>query len=662
MIILQAHQISKSYGTTPILHNINLEVRTGERIGLVGVNGAGKSTLLKIIVGDLSPDEGEIMKGRDYTVGYLAQNSGLNSQASIWDEMIKVFAPLIKQERKLRDIEARLAQQEVLQDEDTYEPLLAEYSRLSDTFKDQGGYQYEAQVRTVLHGFRFGDKDYNTPISSLSGGQKTRLALAKLLLQSPDLLILDEPTNYLDLETLAWLEQYLLHYPGGILIVSHDRYFLDALVNVVYEIERHKATKYIGNYTEFLEQKAAIYEQQVKQFRKQQKEIARMEDFVQRNIARASTTKRAQSRRKALEKMDRMEQPDGDLKRASFSFDIDRQSGNDVLNVKDVTIGYEGVSLSQGISFHAYRGDAIAIVGPNGVGKTTLLKTMIDSLPPIAGHILKGTNVSIAYYDQEQRRLNPKKTLLHEIWDDYPHMLEKDVRSLLGQFLFSGEDVDKLVQDLSGGEKARLSLAKLMLQKANVLVLDEPTNHLDIYSKEVLEQSLIHYPGTILFVSHDRYFINRIANKVVELHTQGATTYLGDYDYYVYKKEEQEQIEALDEQKQKNKPQEDTTSSAKPENPTDENEASDKAKYELNKQRQRIERQFERKRSALEEKMTKVEERINELEQEMCLPEVYEDYEAAQKVQNELDALNEELNTYFEEWSELEEERDATLS
>jgi ATP-binding cassette subfamily F protein 3 len=646
MILLQAHNISKSYGVQPILSNIQLEIRTGERVGLVGVNGAGKSTLLKIIIGELSFNEGQIMKAKETSIGYMAQSSGLDSQLTIWDEMKKVFASLLIQEEKIRSLEQQMADPLVLQNEEAYESLLEEYSLVSEDFKQKGGYQHEALIRNVLHGLRFADKDYNDQIYSLSGGQKTRLALAKLLLQQPDVLILDEPTNYLDLETLAWLEQFLLSYPGGLLIVSHDRYFLDALVNVVYEIERTKATKYHGNYTQFLDQKALAYEQELKLFKKQQKEIEKLEDFVQRNLVRASTTKRAQSRRKTLEKMDRLDSPQGGLKSASFSFDVARPSGNDVLQVDGMAVGYEGQPpLSREIKFQAYRGDSIAIVGPNGIGKTTLLKTIMGELAPLAGTIKKGAQLTIAYYDQEQNKLRSNKRVLNEIWDDYPHMLEKDVRGLLGQFLFSGEDVEKIVHDLSGGEKARLSLAKLMLQKANVLILDEPTNHLDIYSKEVLEQSLIDYPGTILFVSHDRYFLNRMATKVMELSKTGVQMYLGDYDYFIQKKAELAEIKELQQAQAHSKSSEPIPK-----------EQNDKESYEKEKERHKLDRQRQRKKEDLEGKIAVLEEKITRWEEQLCLPHIYQDYEKALEIQQGLDQSKADLDLLFEEWSLLEED------
>lgn len=380
----------------------------------------------------------------------------------------------------------------------------------------------------------------------MSGGQKTRLALGKLLLTKPDILILDEPTNHLDIDTLSWLENYLQSYSGAILIVSHDRYFLDKVVNQVYEISRLNITRYTGNYSAYLEQKALNYEREMKQYEKQQEEIAKLQDFIQRNLARASTTKRAQSRRKQLERMQVMDRPLGDEKSASFGFDIERQSGNDVLKVDSLAIGYDSEKISEGLSFRLTRGDSIALVGPNGIGKSTLLKTIIGRLPQLAGDIHFGSNVTIGYYDQEQAELTSNKRVLNELWDDYPLMNEKDIRTVLGNFLFSGDDVLKTVSTLSGGEKARLALAKLMMKKANFLILDEPTNHLDLDSKEVLENSLIDYPGTILFVSHDRYFINRIATKVLELSPHSATEFLGDYDYFVEKKLEFEELKALE--------------------------------------------------------------------------------------------------------------------
>ncbi|WP_408869118.1 ABC-F family ATP-binding cassette domain-containing protein [Brochothrix campestris] len=534
MILLQVNQLTKRFGAEAILENIQLEIKTNDRIALVGKNGAGKSTLLKIIANQLSYDEGQISKPKDVTIGYLAQNTGLESTRTIWDEMLSVFEPLKVMEQRIRTLEEQLAQPNVYENEERYQQVSAQYDHLQHEFKEKGGYQYESDIRSILHGFRFYEERYQQVITSLSGGQKTRLALAKLLLSNNDILILDEPTNHLDIETLTWLENYLANYRGALLIVSHDRYFLDRVVNQVYSISRTHSKHYVGNYSHYLTQYAADLEKEWKQFDKQQGQIAKLEDFVQRNIVRASTTKRAQARRKQLEKIDRIDKPLGDEKAAHFSFKINKPSGKDALLTTDLGIGYDA-PLAQHLNIDIKRTDAIALVGPNGVGKSTLLKTLIKQLPALSGTFTFGANTEIGYYDQELSNLNSRQTVLEELWSAYPSLDEKIIRTLLGSFLFTGDDVKKAVNMLSGGEKARLALSKLTLQQANFLILDEPTNHLDIDSKEVLENALIDYEGTLLFVSHDRYFINRIANKVIELSADGAVTYLGDYDYYVEK-------------------------------------------------------------------------------------------------------------------------------
>ncbi|HLU22068.1 MAG TPA: ABC-F family ATP-binding cassette domain-containing protein, partial [Bacillaceae bacterium] len=607
MMLLQIQQLTKYFGAELILSNIKLEIQTNDRIALVGRNGAGKSTLLKIIAGHLSYDSGQIVKPKDVTIDYLAQNTGLESKLSIWDEMLSVFAKVREMEKEIRQIELDLA----TVSESEAAKLLQEYDRLQVKFKEIGGYQYESDIRSVLHGLRFYEKDYSTLISTLSGGQKTRLALAKLLLTKPDLLILDEPTNHLDIETLSWLEQYLANYSGAVLIVSHDRYFLDKVVTQVYELSRTEIKKFHGNYSKYLDQKAELYEREMKQFEKQQEEVAKLQDFIQRNLARASTTKRAQSRRKQLDRMQLMDRPKGGEKSASFSFDIERQSGNDVLKVRDASIGYDHQALAQHIDFSIFRQDSIALVGPNGVGKSTLLKTIIKKIQLLAGNIDYGTNVSIGYYDQEQAELSSNKTVLQELWDHYPLKDEKEIRTVLGNFLFSGDDVLKIVSTLSGGEKARLALAILMLEKSNFLILDEPTNHLDLDSKEILENALVDYPGTILFVSHDRYFINRIATKVIELTPDGAVEYLGDYDYYIQKKAETLELAAMESTEKDTKKQVEST----------------KTSYQQDKEMKKLERQRKRRIEEIEEKMNDLEGKIEEQEQLLCLPEIFEDHE-----------------------------------
>ncbi|ANS45751.1 ABC transporter ATP-binding protein [Bacillus thuringiensis] len=642
LILLQVNGLSKLYGAETILANIKLEVQTKDRIALVGRNGAGKSTLLKIIVGELSHDGGEIIKPKDVSIGYLAQNTGLETSLTIWDEMLTVFTHLQQMETKLRRLEQEMGKEENFSNEAIYERLLADYDQLQLNYKDQGGYQYEADIRSILSGLGFPVETHQTTISTLSGGQKTRLALGKLLLTKPDLLILDEPTNHLDIETLTWLEQYLQGYPGAILIVSHDRYFLDKLVTQVYEISNKESRRFVGNYSKYLDLKSALYEQEMKRYEKQQDEIAKLEDFVQKNIARASTTKRAQSRRKQLDRMELLTRPLGDSKSASFHFDIEKQSGNDVLQVKDATIGYDEDPIIENVTMRLTRGDSVALVGPNGIGKSTLLKSIVNKLSLLNGDVSFGSNVSVGYYDQEQANLTSSKRVLNELWDEYPLQPEKEIRTILGNFLFTGDDVLKPVSSLSGGQKARLALAKLMMQKSNLLILDEPTNHLDLNSKEILENALIDYPGTLLFVSHDRYFINRVTTTVVELSTEGAQEYLGDYDYYVEKKNEMIERAAFEQLEQQEN-----------QAPVQKTVAQEKLNYLEEKERKQLERQRTRKIEELEQNIVNLEEEIATLEDQLCLPGIYADYEKASEITTKKQTLQEQLETCMAEWEEL---------
>ncbi|WP_332696791.1 ABC transporter ATP-binding protein [Halalkalibacter lacteus] len=644
MIVLQCINISKSFGIDPILTNIKLDIQTGERVALVGRNGAGKSTLLKIIAGHLSYDSGQVMMPKGTELGYLAQNTGLESELSIWEEMLTVFAPLRKMEKQIRNMELQMSDPDLLADQARYEKLLKEYDQLQLTFKDKGGYQYEADIRGILSGMNFADFDYETKISTLSGGQKTRLALAKLLLTKPDLLILDEPTNHLDISTLTWLEQYLIGYRGAILIVSHDRYFLDKIVTEVVEISRTKSTKFTGNYSAYLEEKAKRYELELKQYEKQQDEVAKLEDFVQRNIARASTTKRAQSRRKQLERMTLLDRPAGSEKSASFSFTIERQSGNEVLRTTDLHVAYGEETIFQSLDLAIDRGESVALIGPNGAGKSTLLKALMNDIPVKNGTVRIGSNVTIGYYDQEQANLKSNKLVLHELWDDHSLLPEKEIRTVLGNFLFSGDDVLKPVSTLSGGEKARLALAKLMMKKANLLILDEPTNHLDLDAKEILENALIDYPGTLLFVSHDRYFLNRIATRMAELVDGQITNYLGDYDYYVEKKDEMEQRELLSQQE---KGQTNASSS--------EANQADKRSYEQDKEAKKAERQRLRRIEEIEGQIDTLESSLVEKEEDLCNPSIYSDHEKAQTLQAEIDNAKTTIETLMEEWENLQE-------
>ncbi|RQW21441.1 ATP-binding cassette domain-containing protein [Bacillus sp. C1-1] len=639
MIVLQCVNVSKAFGAEPILENVKLEVQTNERVALVGRNGAGKSTLLKMIVGEMSIDSGEIVIPKTVEIGYLSQHTDLRTSKTIWDEMLSVFAPLLKMEHHLRHLETKMATD---MPEHEYTKLLKEYDQLQNDFKEQGGYQYEADIRGVLAGLHFQQFDYTTPISTLSGGQKTRLALGKLLLSRPELLVLDEPTNHLDMVTLTWLENYLNSYPGSILVVSHDRFFLDRLTTKVVELSRNQTTTYHGNYTYYLDEKAKRYEQEQKQYEKQQAEIEKLETFVAKNLVRASTTKRAQSRRKQLEKMERLDRPQGDEKSASFGFDIIRQSGNDVLSIRDLKIKYEDHTVFSHVDLSLTRGESVCLLGDNGTGKTTLLKAVTKQLTPNSGDILFGSNVSIGYYDQEHAKLQSNKTVLQEVWDEFPGTIEKDIRSLLGLFLFSGDDVLKSVSSLSGGEKARVALAKLMMVKANLLILDEPTNHLDLDSKEVLEEALMDYPGTILFVSHDRYFINRIASRVIELDKGKTTSYLGDYTYYSEKKKEMAERAAIEEEKTAQSPLR--------------TEQKEKTNYQQDKEAKRAERQKERRLSAIEDQLEKLEAANAELEAQLLEPAVYSDHVKAKAIQDQLSENEIEMEQLMEEWESLEQE------
>ncbi len=638
MILLQASNITKSYGANIILNGVTLTVQSGERIGLVGVNGAGKSTLIKILAGLLPYDSGEIIQPKGITVGYLAQDSGLDSQKSIYQELLSVFNHLSEMEHDLREIEKSISSQK--NNDKKLQQLLNQYAVLSEKFKELGGYRYHADIRSIMHGLNLDALGSNTPVRNLSGGQKTLVALAKLLLQSPEVLILDEPTNYLDINTLSWLEQYLKSYSGAVLVVSHDRYLLDSLVNIIYELESAKLYRFNANYSQYLIQKTELIEAQLKQYQKQIDEVARIKKFIQRNIARASTSKRAQSRRKMLDKINPVEKPLAAPEKTAFSFSISRESGKEVLKAENLAVGYAEKTLAEGISFLIERGESVALIGPNGVGKSTLLKTLIGEVNPLDGHIKIGTNVEIGYYEQEQAKLNSSKQVLHELWDDFPHVNEKEIRTVLGNFLFSGDDVLKIVRDLSGGEKARLALAKLMLKKTNFLILDEPTNHLDIYSREVLENALLDFPGTILFVSHDRYFVNKVASRVMELNSFGITNYLGDYDYYLYKKH-------LSGSKT------DPTATANLREET--KEQRDKQNYLESKELKRKERSKLRRKKELERLIQQHEERIKELEFNLTQPEIYQDHVKCLEINNDLEVLKKELDQYLEEWISLED-------
>lgn len=641
MILLQANNVMRRFGADVLFHDINLQIQEHGRTALVGRNGAGKTTLLKMIAGITSPDEGTISKSKDLTIGYLAQDQGLDSQNSIWAELDLVFAPLHKMEKQIHQLENQLASLDPATKE--FQLTTEKYSQLQSAFKKQGGFEYESRMRGILKGFGFEEADYQTAINSLSGGQKTKLALAKILLQSPDLLILDEPTNHLDMNVLAWLEDYLKSYQGALLVVSHDRYFLDRVVSDIYDLDNHTLRHYTGNYTQFMQHKQEWLTAEWKHYEQQQKKIAKLEDFVNRNIVRASTTKRAQARRKQLEKMDRMDRPETDDRSIHFHFHSDKDSGNEVLDVDRAVVGYNDQKLAGPLSFSVRKPQRVGIIGPNGIGKSTLLKSILDRIPLISGSIKLGANLQIGYYDQEQQQLHPEKSVLNEVWDDHSNVPEKDIRSLLGSFLFVGDDVYKLVHDLSGGEKARLELTKLSFKPINFLILDEPTNHLDIDSREVLENAINEFSGTVLFISHDRYFINQVATDVLDMSATGIKHYEGDYDDYLEAVNKELASTAGQDEQQVN-------STAKPQ------KSSAQQSYQQSKETQRARRKLQRQVDKLEDQMASLEEQSQAIQEQMSQPEVATDIGQLADLQKQLNKLNEQSEEVELEWTNAAEE------
>lgn len=632
MIILQANKIERSFAGEVLFDNINLQVDERDRIALVGKNGAGKSTLLKILVGEEEPTSGEINKKKDISLSYLAQDSRFESENTIYDEMLHVFDDLRRIEEQLRQMELEMGEKSG----EDLDKLMSDYDRLSENFRQAGGFTYEADIRAILNGFKFDESMWQMKIAELSGGQNTRLALAKMLLEKPNLLVLDEPTNHLDIETIAWLENYLVNYSGALIIVSHDRYFLDKVATITLDLTKHSLDRYVGNYSRFVELKEQKLATEAKNFEKQQKEIAALEDFVNRNLVRASTTKRAQSRRKQLEKMERLDKPEAGKKSANMTFQSEKTSGNIVLTVENAAIGYDGEILSEPINLDLRKMNAVAIVGPNGIGKSTFIKSIVDQIPFIKGEKRFGANVEVGYYDQTQSKLTPSNTVLDELWNDFKLTPEVEIRNRLGAFLFSGDDVKKSVGMLSGGEKARLLLAKLSMENNNFLILDEPTNHLDIDSKEVLENALIDFDGTLLFVSHDRYFINRVATHVLELSENGSTLYLGDYDYYVEKKSEVEMIQAEEAS---------TSNQAK--------ESSSVNDYQAQKESQKEVRKLMRQIESLEAEIEELESQSQDISEQMLETN---DADKLMELQAELDKISHRQEEAMLEWEELSEQ------
>lgn len=632
MIILQANKIERSFAGEVLFDNINLQVDERDRIALVGKNGAGKSTLLKILVGEEEPTSGEINKKKDISLSYLAQDSRFESENTIYDEMLHVFNDLRRTERQLRQMELEMGEKSG----EDLDKLMSDYDRLSENFRQAGGFTYEADIRAILNGFKFDESMWQMKIAELSGGQNTRLALAKMILEKPNLLVLDEPTNHLDIETISWLENYLVNYSGALIIVSHDRYFLDKVATITLDLTKHSLDRYVGNYSRFVELKEQKLATEAKNYEKQQKEIAALEDFVNRNLVRASTTKRAQSRRKQLEKMERLDKPEAGKKAANMTFQSEKTSGNVVLTVENAAVGYDGEVLSQPINLDLRKMNAVAIVGPNGIGKSTFIKSIVDQIPFIKGEKRFGANVEVGYYDQTQSKLTPSNTVLDELWNDFKLTPEVEIRNRLGAFLFSGDDVKKSVGMLSGGEKARLLLAKLSMENNNFLILDEPTNHLDIDSKEVLENALIDFDGTLLFVSHDRYFINCVATHVLELSENGSTLYLGDYDYYVEKKATAEMSQTEEAS---------TSNQAK--------EASPVNDYQAQKESQKEVRKLMRQIESLEAEIEELESQSQAISEQMLETN---DADKLMELQAELDKISHRQEEAMLEWEELSDQ------
>lgn len=664
MIVLSAKDIGKTYGVDTIIENVSFHINQGDRVGIVGANGAGKTTLLNILTGELSHDSGEIYISQNTTIGYLKQKDQFSSESTVIEEVEKIFVDMRAMEQEMDELSHRIS--EVGEDS---EALMERYSRLQDLYKNRGGYTYKSEMNGVLNSMAFGPEFYDKKISTLSGGERTRLALACLLLSKPDLLFLDEPTNHLDIGTLKWLEQYLKGYRGTIVIVSHDRYFLDQMANRIFEVEHHRLHCYDGNYSQYAEKKRNLREAEMRAYNKQQTEIRRQEDMIRRfrQHGTEKLAKRAASREKRLESMERLERPEAALGKMKIHFRQEYQSGNDVVYAENLSksfgFGAARKELFHGVGFDIKRGERICIVGPNGVGKTTLLRMIMEELSPESGYIKIGHNVKFGYYDQGQLLLNNSATVMDEVHDSYRLYKDSEIRSILGRFLFKNDQVFLQVGSLSGGEKARLSLLKLMMSGANVLILDEPTNHLDIDSKEVFEEALMDYPGTVIVVSHDRYFLNKIPTRILELDKDGMTEYLGTYDYYVEKKS------SIDSGKKylaelsasgKNAVPGKAAGSASEGNSHEgsgENQRQQLSSAEeraLKKQKEAEERRLKREKERLEALIAELEEKIAANESEMCREENLSNHQYLSRLDEENRQFRKELDEAYEKWMELE--------
>ena len=640
-MILACKDISKSYGTDVILEKISFNLEEKEKAAIVGVNGAGKTTLFKIITDAISYDSGQLYIPKGTTIGYLEQNIDIRSEKTIHEEMLSVFESVFKTEEKLREMELEMPN--VPQKE--CNSFMEQYSRLQHEFEESDGYSYQSRINGVLKGLGFTEEEYSQKVCTLSGGQKTRVFLGKLLLMKPDLLLLDEPTNHLDIESIQWLEDFLKGYTGSVLIISHDRYFLDKTVTKIIEIENRCSTVYNGNYSFFISQKEVIRAAQLKQYADQQKEIKHQEEVIKtlRQFNREKSIKRAESREKALNKMEKIEKPENLPEKMHFRLTPRIQSGNDVLSVDSLSMAFDSNKLFSNVTFEIKRGEKVAIIGPNGIGKSTLFKIILGELAPKSGKTTLGVNVYPGYYDQEHHELDDRNTIFDEIHNAYPNMTNGEIRSVLAAFIFTNDDVFKTIGTLSGGEKGRVSLAKIMLSKSNFLILDEPTNHLDMYSKEILENAINSYEGTVLYISHDRYFIDKTAERVIELSKDGVTQYLGNYSYYMEKKAERERLAAA------NATDMFASQSVKATAVSD-----SKADWLMQKEEQAKARKKANEIKKVEDEIEKTEARIAELDELLFTPEVNADTEKLKTLFDEKTVLETKLEDLYEKWEEIQ--------
>lgn len=638
MIILSCNNLTKSFGVESILENISFTVNEGDKIGVIGVNGTGKTTLFKIISGIYGYDSGEIYTSKDCEIGYLEQNTNFYSDNTIFTEVLEVFSDLIKMEEDLRKMECEISDKSSETNSPDLQKLMDNYSHKLELFQNSNGYGYKSEAKGVLKGLGFNDDELEKPIKILSGGEKTRVLLAKLLLKKPTLLLLDEPTNHLDSDALEWLELFLKQYKGTVILISHDRYFLDQSVNRIFEIHNKKLKAYNGNYSYYVEKSAIDKEIERKTYEDQQKEIKKQEESIERLKAygREKHLKRARSKEKALSKIEVLDKPDGERKRAKIKFIPAVESGNDVLAVRDVEMSFPDKVLFKDLNLDIYRGEKVALIGPNGAGKSTLFKIIMNELDPIQGEVKFGTNVNTAYFHQEQKTLNLDNTVIDEIWDANPHLTQTEVRNMLGAFLFENEDVFKRISSLSGGERARVAILKLILSQSNFLLLDEPTNHLDIDSKEVLEEALVNYTGTIFTISHDRYFLNKVVDKILVLDENSVTEYLGNYDYYIEKKRQLSEMN-------------------KEENTETKTKTQLKEEKRKEKEQREIERRSKNKIKKLEDDIEQTEKKIAGLDMMLCQEEIYSNPEKSKEVNLEKSELEDKLSSLYEKWEQIME-------